>query len=183
MELGDKIKKLRLDQNRKIAEIAEVCGFSKSLLSKIENGKTIPPIATLVKIADALGTKVSILLDDEQRSGTIYTPQDKSHNQLVKTEKGYSFHAFAVERGEKLMQPYLFVARKGEEDHRKSFSHHGEEFIFVLEGEMRYTVGASEYKLGPGDSLYFDAIEKHSLSPITPEVKYISLFTQSKTES
>lgn len=180
MDLGNRIKKLRLEQNRNIAEIASVCGFSKSLLSKIENGKTIPPISTLVKIADALGTKVSVLLDDQQRSGTIYTPKETSQSNLVKTEKGYSFFAFAVERGEKLMQPFLFVCRKGEDDKRNVFSHQGEEFIFILEGEMRYKVGSVEYTLRPGDSLYFDSLDKHTLSPVTTEVKYLAVFTQSK---
>jgi len=136
----------------------------------------------LVKIADALGTKVSILLDDQQQIGTIHTARDTSHSKLVKTEKGYSFFAFAVERAEKLMQPFLFVARKDENDGRHVFSHDGEEFIFILEGRMSYRVGNTEYALEPGDSLYFDSIEKHSLYPITDEVKYVAVFTQSKLE-
>ncbi|WP_246315346.1 helix-turn-helix domain-containing protein [Paenibacillus foliorum] len=180
MDLGNKIKKLRTEQNRNLLDIANACGFSKSLLSKIENGKTVPPISTLMKIADALGTKVSILLDDQQRSGTIYTTKEMSHSKMVKTDKGYSFFTFAVERSEKLMQPFLFVSRKEENDSKNAYSHNGEEFIFILEGEMRYKVGSVEYTLKPGDSLYFDSIEKHTLSPITDEVKYVAVFTQSK---
>lgn len=180
MDLGNKIKKLRIEQNRNLLDIANVCGFSKSLLSKIENGKTIPPISTLIKIADALGTKVSILLDDEQQAGTIYTKKETCEARMTKTDKGYSFFAFAVERGEKLMQPFLFITRKEENDSKNEFSHNGEEFIYILEGEMRYKVGNVEYTLKPGDSLYFDSIEKHSLMAITDEVKYVAMFTQSK---
>ncbi|WP_243767412.1 helix-turn-helix domain-containing protein [Paenibacillus agricola] len=180
MELGNKIKKLRTEQNRNLMDIANVCGFSKSLLSKIENGKTIPPISTLIKIADALGTKVSILLDDQQQSGTIYTTKEASEARMTKTDRGYSFFTFAVERSEKLMQPFLFISRKDENDSKNLYSHNGEEFIFILEGEMRYKVGNVEYMLKPGDSLYFDSIEKHTLMPITDEVKYMAVFTQSK---
>ncbi|TVY07940.1 helix-turn-helix domain-containing protein [Paenibacillus cremeus] len=180
MDLGNKIRKLRIEQNRNLAEIASVCGFSKSLLSKIENGKTIPPISTLMKIAEALGTKVSVLLDDQAKSGTIFTPKETSQANLVKTEKGYSFFTFAVERGEKLMQPFLFVSRKDENDKRNVFSHNGEEFIYILEGKMNYKVGNIEYTLSEGDSLYFDSVEKHTLSPITNEVKYLAVFTQSQ---
>jgi transcriptional regulator with XRE-family HTH domain len=182
MDLGSKIRKLRKEQNRSLAEIADVCGFTKSLMSKIENGKTMPPISTLVKIADALGTKVSILLDDQQQTGTIHTTMETAQSKLVKTDKGYSFFTFAVERGDKLMQPFLFVARKDENDNRRTFSHNGEEFIYILEGAMRYKVGNEVYTLGPGDSLYFDSVEKHTLSPITDEVKYISVFTQVNPE-
>lgn len=182
MELGKKIKRLRHEQNRNLADIAEVCGFSKSLLSKIENGKTVPPIATLIKIADALGTRISVLLDDQQQTGTIYTTRQSSESGLVKTGKGYQFYAFAVERGEKLMQPFLFVSGKNEHGNKHTFSHNGEEFIFIIEGEMRYKVGNVEYTLKPGDSLYFDSLENHGLSPITDVVKYVAVFSQSKTE-
>ncbi|MBW5448440.1 helix-turn-helix domain-containing protein [Cohnella sp. CFH 77786] len=182
MDLGSKIRKLRKEQNRSLAEIADICGFTKSLMSKIENGKTMPPISTLIKIADALGTKVSILLDDQQRTGTIHTTMETTESKRVKTDKGYSFFAFAVERSEKLMQPYLFVSRKEENDNRRTFSHNGEEFIYILEGRVRYQVGNVEYSLGPGDSLYFDSVEKHTLSPITDEVKYIAVFTQASPE-
>src|SRR4051812_2707889 len=126
MELGQKIRKLRKEQNRNLSEIADACQFSKSLLSKIENGKTVPSIATLVKIADSLGTKVSVLLDDHEECGSICTTKETSMGQLVKTENGYSFYAFAVERQEKLMQPYLFIAKKGETKNN-SLSHTGEE--------------------------------------------------------
>lgn len=177
MDLGSKIRKIRKQQNRNLSDIAAVCGFSKSLLSKIENGRTVPPIATLMKIADALGTKVSVLLEDQDEFGSIYTSQEKSLNKLVKTEKGYSFYPFAVERPQKKMQPYLFVARKGEVK-RNTFSHTGEEFVYVLEGEMIYIVGKSEYFLSPGDSVYFDSTEGHQLKPITEEVKYLAVFTQ-----
>lgn len=183
MDLGSKIKKLRIEQNRSLLDISNTCGFSKSLLSKIENGKTIPPISTLMKIADALGTKVSILLDDQERTGTIYTPKEASHSKLVKTDKGYSFFTFAVERSEKLMQPFLFVSRKSEKGNKNVYSHNGEEFIFILEGEMKYKVGNIEYSLKPGDSLYFDSIEKHALFPMTEEVKYIAVFTQSRSNN
>ncbi|TDF98343.1 helix-turn-helix domain-containing protein [Paenibacillus piri] len=182
MDLGNKIRKLRVEQNRKLSDIAAVCGFSNSLLSKIENGKTIPPISTLIKIADALGTKISLLLDDQQITGTIHTTKETSLSGFVKTDKGYSFYAYAVERADKLMQPFLFVSRKEENDQRNVFSHNGEEFIFVLEGEMRYRVGDIEYTLRPGDSLYFDSVEKHTLVPLTNEVKYVAVFTQTRSE-
>lgn len=180
IDFGYRIKKLRTEQNRSLMDIANVCGFSNSLLSKIENGKTIPPISTLIKIADALGTKVSILLDDQQQSGTIHTTKEISEARMIKTDKGYSFFTFAVERSEKLMQPFLFITRKEEHDSENTFSHNGEEFIFILEGEMEYKVGNVEYMLKPGDSLYFDSIEKHTLVLVTDEVKYVAVFTQSK---
>ena len=59
MELSRRIRFIRKQQNRTLEEISSVCGFTKSLLSKIENGVTTPPIATLMKIADALHVNIS----------------------------------------------------------------------------------------------------------------------------
>ncbi|MCM3698814.1 XRE family transcriptional regulator [Paenibacillus macerans] len=175
MELGSKIRKIRKAQNRSLDDIAKVCGFTKSLLSKIENGKTVPPIGTLIKIAEALGTKVSVLLDDSDLHGTVHTTKTASLDKMVRTDKGYSFSAIAAERPEKLMQPFYFVAKKGKTG-KRTLSHVGQEFIYVLEGTMIYYVGNEAYTLNAGDSLYFDSFENHKYTPVTDEVKYLSVF-------
>jgi quercetin dioxygenase-like cupin family protein len=74
------------------------------------------------------------------------------------------------------MQPLLFVAERGGVK-PSPMSHSGEEFIYVLQGRMRYRVGDVTYTLGAGDSLYFDAEEDHDLEPITATVRYLGLFT------
>ncbi len=75
------------------------------------------------------------------------------------------------------MQPFLFVAEKGKIQ-PGPMSHGGEEFVHVLSGRMRYHVGETTYTLGPGDSLYFDAEEKHDLEPITTQVRYLAVFVE-----
>lgn len=179
MELGKRIRQLRRVQKRTQDEIAGRCGFTVSLLSKIENGQTVPPVATLMKIAKALGVKVSDLIEPTHQTSTVYNSHADQWDpqRWVKTDKGYSFFAFASSRGDKAMQPYLFVARK-EEVKSSLLSHDGEEFIYILEGEMKYRVGAIEYTLRPGDSLYFNSVEEHALALVTDEVKYLALFTE-----
>ena len=172
---GAHIRALRTQQHRTLQQIADACGFSKSLLSKIETGRIFPPVATLVKIAQALGTKVTALLEDHDDVATVCTRGDVSDAGVVRTENGYWIFPFAPEHRAKKMQPFLFVARKGEvKEHH--VSHEGEEFLYVLEGEMRFQVGAVEYLLRAGDSLYFDATEEHGVMPISDEVKYIDIF-------
>jgi transcriptional regulator with XRE-family HTH domain len=178
MDLGKKIRLLRKRQNRTLDEVANQCGFTKSLLSKIENGRTMPPIATMMKIAGALGVKMSDLLDDNHDQGTVYTKAEEhaSGEAWIATNKGYSFFPFAASR-DKIMQPYLFHAKKGEvKEHL--LSHEGEEFIYMLEGTMKYRIGSVEYTLGPGESVYFHSLEEHALTPITDEVRYLAVFSQ-----
>lgn len=182
--IGKRIRLHRKRLNRTLDEIAEMCGFTKGLLSKIENGKTTPAVATLMKIADALGVKVADLIEDGSGEETIFTKAEEhedSRTDFVRTDKGYSFFAFATRRQEKLMQPYLFTARKGEMQ-AHTFSHQGEEFIYMLSGQMRYKVGAVEYTLGPGDSVYFSSLEEHSLVPLSDEVKYLAIFADTPSD-
>ncbi|MFS0722543.1 helix-turn-helix domain-containing protein [Paenibacillus sp. 1P07SE] len=179
MSIGSRIRLIRKEQKRTQEEIADSCGFTKSLLSKIENDQSTPPVSTLVKIATALGVRVSDLIEEESKQTTVYNTSEhyRDRSKWIKTSKGYSFFAFASERRDKLIQPYLITARKGEV-RQHGFTHEGEEFIYMLEGEMNYKVGPTQYTLYPGDSIYFNSLEEHLLYPITDEVTYIAIFTQ-----
>jgi transcriptional regulator with XRE-family HTH domain len=175
--IGHRIQKIRLRQHRTLEEVAVQCGFTKSLLSKIEHGKTAPPIATLMKIAAVLGVDITHFLAQTATFETVHTPAAAlADSKLTMTEKGYRFHMFAGQRSEKLMQPFLFVARKGEVQ-PSALSHRGEEFVYVLSGEMSYRVGDLNYRLGPGDSLYFDSEQAHDLAPISVKVVYLGVFS------
>lgn len=178
MGIGTRIRRLRLGQGRTLQQVADACGFTRSLLSKIETGRTSPPVATLMKIAAALGVKAAALLDEASAPGAVVErAKDLDRKKLLRTASGYRFFPFAAGRVEKLMQPYLFVARRGEMK-RHRLSHCGEEFVYVLTGRMRYRVGGTVHELGKGDSLYFDAAEEHALEPITAEVTYLGVFAE-----
>ncbi len=175
LEVGERIRILRVNQNRTMQEVADSCSLSKSMISKIENNKTIPSVATLVKIASTLGTTISGLLEQDGWDKAIVTSRKEAFEKMVITEKGYHIFPYASEYHEKKMQPFLFVARKGEVVPHQ-LSHDGEEFIFVLEGSMKMQVGDTEHILKTGDSLYFNALQKHGIIPITDEVSYIDIF-------
>jgi quercetin dioxygenase-like cupin family protein len=94
---------------------------------------------------------------------------------MTATEKGYAVFPFAAAYGGKRMQPFLFTARRGEvKEH--ALSHAGEEFVMVLEGEIRFRVGPTDYHMRPGDSLYFDAREPHGMLPVTATARYLDIF-------
>jgi transcriptional regulator with XRE-family HTH domain len=173
--VGDRIKILRINQKRTMQEVADSCGLSKSMISKIENNKTIPSVATLVKIAQTLGTNISNLFEHDGWTKAIVTTRKEAEEKLVTTEKGYSIFPYASAFHEKKMQPFLFVAKKGEVIPHQ-LSHEGEEFVFVVEGTMKMQVGETEYLLKAGDSLYFNSLQKHGVLPVSEEVVYIDIF-------
>lgn len=173
-DIGIHIKKLRLEQRRSQQEVADTCGFTKSHLSKIENGKVIPSLGALDKIARTLNTRVGLLLGEEVHQEVVHNPVDMAESGLIKTAKGYSMFPYASDYGDKKMQPFLFLSKKNEHKLHTT-AHESEEFIYVLEGEMILKIGTTEYHLKPGDGLYFNARYEHQTIPLTDTVKVIDV--------
>jgi transcriptional regulator with XRE-family HTH domain len=173
--IGARIKKLRINQKRTLQEIADISELSKSMISKIENDKTVPSVAALINIAKALGTSISSLLEGDGSLNSILTTRQTAVDNLISTDKGYSIYPYGSGFHEKKMQPFLFVAKKGEVVPHQ-LSHEGEEFIYIIRGEMKMQVGEIEYHLKEGDSLYFDALQKHGIMPVSETVTYLDVF-------
>ncbi|AHM61338.1 XRE family transcriptional regulator [Flammeovirgaceae bacterium 311] len=115
------------------------------MISKIENNVTVPSVAALVKVARALGTSISSLLEQDAWLSTVLTTKEKAAENTTVTEKGYSIYPFASDYHDKKMQPFLFSAKRGEVKPHL-LSHEGEEFIYIIRGEMKMQVGAVEVK-------------------------------------
>ncbi len=175
LNIGDRVRMLRVTQGRTMQEIAEASDLSKSMISKIESNKAVPSVAALVKIAKALGTSISSLLEQDGWVNAILTTQKKALENVTTTEKGYSIYPYASGYHEKKMQPFLFVAKKDEVIPHE-LSHEGEEFIYVIKGRMRMQVGDVFHVLNSGDSLYFNCALKHGIMPVSEEVIYLDIF-------
>ena len=176
MEIGDRIRKIRIQQGRTIQDVADECQCSKALLSKVENSRVIPAVATLSKIAKALGVKVSVLLEDDSDGGVAFTPNMLTQPAaFLGTSKGYSIYPVAPHVLNKKMQPLLICSQK-ELVQPHSVSHEGEEFIYVLEGSLTIHVGNNEYELSKGESIYFESINEHGVLPITDVALYLDIF-------
>lgn len=175
MEVGSRIRKIRLQQGRTIQEVADASQCSKALLSKIETGKVIPALATLSKISKALNVKVSALMEDGENEEAALTNSvyDKPEA-FVSTNKGYSIFAFAPHFINKKMQPVMVRSKRGEV-RQHSVSHDGEEFIFILKGEVRIHVANKTYQLKEGESIYFESANEHGVMPVTDVAYYLDI--------
>lgn len=93
--LGEKIRTLRLKQKKTQQQIADECGISKSLLSKIENGKTSAAMATLSRISDALGVKLSWLIDEQEDKSLVIVNKNNRGTKVEDIDMGYSYELLA----------------------------------------------------------------------------------------
>jgi transcriptional regulator with XRE-family HTH domain len=162
IRLAKKIRELRQAKSMTIQQVSELAGLSKGLVSKIETCNVSPPIATMAKIAQALNVPLGEFFDwSEGDDALVYTP--KARRQAVRgrrTSSNYIYELLAPGRRHRDMQPTI-VSIDGKKYKFSLLDHAGEQFVFLLEGEMDYIVGDKTYHMVPEDALYFDARAPH----------------------
>jgi len=178
LDIGTRIRTIRQQQGRTLEDVAIACGYSKSLLSKIETGKVVPVIATLSAIAKALNVRVSVLMEDGEDIAAAVTPNMLNRpDAFVATDKGYAILGLAPHFINKKMQPVLIIGQRGQVKPH-SVVHDGEEFIIILEGEVKMHVGNQEYTLKKGESIYFRSVNAHGVVPLTERAAYLDIFVE-----
>lgn len=166
MHIGEKIKALREEKGMSLAELAEKSGFSSALLSQIENHMISPPLGTLIKLGGALGVPIGEFFEDQAEAPfVIVRGEERKHVSRVASKEGvkfgYSYESLAQDKKNRFMEPFLVTLEPATKKDRNAYSHDGEEFIFVLDGEMEVTLEDHTDVLKPGDSIYFDSKLRH----------------------
>ena len=160
--IARRIRQLRSDRAMTLQQLSETTGFSKGLLSKIENCVVSPPIGTLARLAEAFEVPISEFFETgESQPGAVFFPKEKrrkvhSHGSSL----NYQYELLAPSAKRREMQP-MMVTIDGNTSRFGLQQHGGEQFIYMLEGAMQYVVGEQSHEVGPGDVLYFDARSPH----------------------
>jgi transcriptional regulator with XRE-family HTH domain len=161
--LGEHLKQLRAARGMTLDRLAAATGLTKSYLSKIQNSRKLPPIATLSRIAQALGTSIGSFFGDilEAREGASVVRRNE-RLPVVRggTAFGYDYQSLAHKRLAKRMEPFVFTF-PSKIDRHVFFDHGGEEFVFILSGKVIFQVGDERWTLEEGDAIYFDAAIPH----------------------
>lgn len=160
--IGRKIHQVRLQNRLTLERIAERTGFTKSYISMVERGKKSPPIATLSKIAHALGVDIGAFFEKRKPEDQITLVRKGQGKIAVRDGSifGYRYESIAPAKGRKKMEPFILtLPPKSREEGR--FDHEGEELFYLLEGKVKFYYADKEYFLGQGDCLYFDSSIPH----------------------
>lgn len=162
--IGDHVAQRRARLGLTLDQLARATGFTKGYLSKIENGKKVPPIASLSRIAQAMQTDITELLRaaPQPESRDIFVVRANERRPVVRggTAFGYDYVGLADTLADKKMEPFLFTF-PSEIDKHVFFEHDGEEFLFVLSGRVEWQAGRDKLILEPGDSVYFNSRLPH----------------------
>ncbi len=168
LKVGEKIRELREKAGLSLQEMAERTGYSSAVLSQIENHMISPPLGALIKIAKALEVKVGAFWGDAPGEPfAIVRKDERKHVSRVASKEGvsygYSYESLGFEKKDRHMEPFLINLEPTIGKAAKLSTHEGEEFIFVLDGEMEAILGSHKDVLYPGDCIYYDSTIPHKV--------------------
>lgn len=166
--IGSKVATVRESLGLTREQLAERSACDVATIDRIEAGEIVPSLAPLIKISRALGVRLGTLLDDDTNVGPVVTRADEATEvaRLKSLETGgaggtLDFFSLAAGKTARHMEPFLIDVNPAAD--RSLSSHEGEEFLFVLSGELEVAYGKDVHVLGAGDSIYYDSIVPHQV--------------------
>lgn len=173
-EIGRKLRQLRLKKKIGLVDLGKHTGLSASMLSQLENGKMVPTLPTLARIAMVFDVGIDHFFGD-RRKKTMFSvvragERMRFPDRADTPRPAYHFECLAFSSQEKSLQAYMaeFEARPAKEvaDHM----HEGAEFVHVLEGTLVIRYVDEEHELAAGDSVYFDGSQPHAYRALGPGI-------------
>ncbi|GAB1256395.1 helix-turn-helix domain-containing protein [Aurantivibrio plasticivorans] len=171
LQLGKRLKEIRLANNLTLEEASQLTGLARSTLSKIENEQISPSFQAVQKLTAGLGIDIPQLF-------TPVTPGSSANSRRDVTRSGegkphptstYEHELLAASITNKKMVPFKCRVRaRSFDDFEGWVRHAGEEFLLVLEGCIDvYTEHYEPVRLNENDSMYYDAAMGHCLVSVS----------------
>ncbi len=169
-KLGKRMKSFREARDVSLEKLSADTGLSLDFLQGLENNNVYPSIGPMHKIARALGLRLGTFLDDEVSNDPVIaaldtTPPDVAMQNCRNHNVSYSYIPLGKGKCDRNMEPYhitiapLTKEEQGKE--QKMSSHQGEEFMLVLQGELKVVYGRETHILRQGQSIYYNSTVPH----------------------
>lgn len=166
-KIGVLIRQYRLEKSLTVHQLAENAELSAPYVSQLEHGKASPSIATLRRIASALDIHIVEFFADEIIKEPVILPKE-NWTKVLLPRWNADVNQLVRVVGNKRMQPFFTTIPPGggTED---SYAHAGEEFGFVLKGELTLFLGEEKHILKENTACYFSSLRPHSWRNETDE--------------
>jgi len=161
MNIGEKIKHLRVKNGLTQQELANRCELSKGFISQLERDLTSPSIATLVDILECLGTNLTDFFSDKNDEKIVFHKDDV----FIQEDKdlGHTIKWIVPNSQKNSMEPILIEIEPGGASEPDD-PHDGEEFGYVMSGTIFLHLGNQKFKVKKGESFYFKPSLVHFIS-------------------
>lgn len=162
--LGQRMKEGREKMGMDVSDLALETGYLPEILKGVEEDRTVPPVSLILQLSRVLRLNMDELETEEQTRAT--KRRSKSHKKRV---DAYAYTPLSKPGPDKHLRGYLVTVDAMTEHKGVEYHHQGEEFIFVLKGEVTIQVGENVSRLAKGESLHFNSSLHHKLSNPNPE--------------
>jgi len=162
--LGDRIRRVREMQGLTIKDLSSRTGIDIDTLERTESGEMIPALGQLARLGRALDMKMGYFISPGIDKPMTVVRKDKRqpisrYGETKSMQYGYFYESLAPEKADRLMEPFIVTLVPTETE--EFSTHAGQEFLYVLEGEMKVQVGDRVDFLKPGDAVYYDSNQPH----------------------
>jgi DNA-binding transcriptional MerR regulator/mannose-6-phosphate isomerase-like protein (cupin superfamily) len=156
--VGPRLRQLRTKRGLSLAEVASAAGISVGFLSALERSQMSASVGTLRRLARYYHTNILEFFNPPESNPRLVRP---ARRKVLEAGPGVRMELLAW--GNTAMEPHLFRV-KPRAGSGESYSHDGEEFLFVLRGELKISLAEEEFHLKRGDSFYFESSTPHHWS-------------------
>ena len=161
MKIGEKIKSLRIQNSLTQEELADRSELTKGFISQLERDLTSPSIATLVDILEGLGTNVKDFFSEKVEEKIVFSKEDAFETE--NDELKYVLRWIIPNAQKNVMEPILMEIEP-EGRTKEDSPHEGEEFGYVINGNIYIHIGGKKHKVKKGESFYYKATSNHYIS-------------------
>jgi electron transfer flavoprotein alpha subunit/transcriptional regulator with XRE-family HTH domain len=162
---GEKIGKLRQAQGWSIENLAEATGQTPDFIGQVESGEISPPVSFLLRLSAALGVDPGTFLHKEEQAAI----QDHRVQAFVKRTRSYSYQTLTPGAEKSHLRAFM-VTIESHRDHKPvEYRHEGEEFIYVMAGDLELTLGGKIHVLKKEECIHFNSDIPHKLKSLSSE--------------
>ena len=158
MDVGQRIRQLRMLNGLTQEELASRCELTKGFLSQLENNLATPSLPTLMDIVEALGTDMSTFFKETDETQICFSRDDF----FVDEREGYTINWIVPNAQKNTMEPIIVEIAPGSCSQVMQ-PHEGEEFCYVLNGKVTLVMGDRKYEVRKGNTFYINGEREHYL--------------------
>jgi transcriptional regulator with XRE-family HTH domain len=183
--LGDRIRRIREGRGFTARDLSSRTGIDVDTLGRIESGKVMPALGQLVRLGKALDMKMGYFISPgvDQPVTVVRKHERRRVSRYGETKSvlyGYSYESLAPDKAGRSMEPFIVTLMPT--DTEEFSTHAGQEFLYVLEGEMKVQVGDRVEFLKPGDAVYYDSNQPHLVRSVgTAPAKVLAVLYTAST--
>lgn len=171
--IAEKLRTLRLRRSMGLAQLAEHTGFSPAMLSRLENGRLIPTLPTLIRISLVFNVGLDYFFTDPRKRHVVAISRSSERKVLPSDPKSaavpWHFETLDFRATARMFNTFLAHFHPLAPENITPHFHPGVELLYLLEGELEMTIGVDKVWLSAGDSVYFDSLQKHAYRSMVKE--------------